>query len=167
MRTIALHVFACLLTMAIGACSSSAVPSVTSGGGSATIAGATIRVDPVAAYREQRDVICRAGSDDISAINATMEGASAEDHVTAFGQIVDRIRQTQDALDDLVVPGAVAAFAAADNERRAERIRLVEELASAVAAGDQASVAAIDRELTDLNMATEAAEDANRLIHCP
>ena len=168
MRMIALRVlFAGLLTMALGACSPSAVPSVTSGEIPVASTAATIGADPIVAFREQRDVICRDGSGDIAAINARMEGASAEDQVTAFGQIVDRLGQAQNALDGLVVPGAMAEFVAADNERRAERIRLVEELAAAVAADDEASVTAIDRELTDLNIATEAAEDAKRLIHCP
>lgn len=83
--------------------------------------------------------------------------------------MVARIEAAQGDLDHVTVPGAVAAFVIADADRRAERIELMNQLADAVEANgsDGADAVEIDRVLNELNVRTEAEEDAMGLAHCP
>jgi len=148
------------LALAVAACAGSS-PSPT------TPAPATpFASDPtLSEFMGRRDAICQVGSDDIAAINATMDAMSPEDLAVAFRQIAARIRAAQVDLDALVVPSGLSDFVAADNGRRAQRIDLVEQMAAAVVDDPQA-MESLDEALYDLNVAAERAEDALRLKHC-
>ena len=69
-------------------------------------------------FREARDAICRPGSNDIAAINETVEGMTPEDMATALTRIAARIGVAQTDLDQLLAPPEVAEFVTADNARR-------------------------------------------------
>ncbi|HYI66203.1 MAG TPA: hypothetical protein VEW95_04705 [Candidatus Limnocylindrales bacterium] len=123
----------------------------------------------MAAFRLARDSICIAGSDDIAALNAMIEGSAPVDQAAILRQVVDRIEVAQHQLDELPVPAEIATFVGEDATRRADRIELMTRLADAVEAGGftSADADAVDAELNELNILTEAEEDANRLAHCP
>jgi len=116
-------------------------------------------------YRTARDAICVVGSDDIAAINATMDGLAGQELRSAMLRVADRIRQAQAALDALDAPAELAAFIEADNARRATRLELLERLATA-AVDDPGAMDAIDVELTALNVESEHEEDLRALKHC-
>jgi hypothetical protein len=123
--------------------------------------------DEVSVFRRERDEICVAGTDDVAAINKTMEGATMAELGAAMRQIAERTIQTQRDLAELSVPAALETFVREDAERRAARLQLTNELAEQLELGDLAEVQRLDEELTEVNIATEAAEDANGLEHCP
>ena len=77
------------------------------------------------------------------------------------------ILRAQDQLDELAVPAELAELVPRDNEYRADRIRLVNDLADALERNDPDAAEAIDQELTTNNINTEAQEVANRLVECP
>lgn len=123
--------------------------------------------DEVAIFRAMRNEICIPGSANVAAINATMEDGPAGATAAGLRQVAELILGAQQQLDELSVPPALAEFVAADNEYRADRVRLVNELADAMERNDMDAADAVDRELTTTNINTEAAEVANRLAECP
>lgn len=129
----------------------------------------SVQVDVEAAFRIGRNQICVDRSNENAAINETMdvEGATPADIAEGLRLVAEVIQAAQSLLDHLEVPESLAEFVAADNARRAERLRLVYELADAADAEDFEQFEAVDQELTLVNIETEAAEDANGLRHCP
>ena len=114
----------------------------------------------------RRDEICSTGSNDIPTINHVLDGLSGRDLANGFTRIAQRIRQAQMDLDELEGPEELQDFVSADNDRRARRIALVEELGAA-SLDDPSAMADIDSELTSLNIETEREEDAHGSLHCP
>ncbi|MCV0402613.1 MAG: hypothetical protein K5924_02765 [Chloroflexi bacterium] len=123
--------------------------------------------DEVSIFRALRNEICTAGSADVAAVNATMETGPVDATPAGLRQVAELILRAQAQLDQLAVPAALAEFVAADNAYRADRIRLVNELADALERNDVDAADAIDRELTTNNIDTEAEEVARRLVECP
>jgi type IV pilus biogenesis protein CpaD/CtpE len=152
-----MRVLMAALVILLAGCASSA-PALSP---SATAIGTT-RTE----FTQHRNAICQAGSDDIAAINATMDTMTAPESAAAFRQIADRIRAAQADLDALSVPEALAAFVTADDTRRSQRIALVERLAVATVENPD-ELDGIDAELTALNIESEHAEDGLGFVHCP
>lgn len=96
-----------------------------------------------------------------------METGPVDATPAGLRQVAELILRAQDQLDELAVPAELAEFVAADNEYRADRIRLVNDLADALERNDPDAAEAIDQELTTNNINTEAQEVANRLVECP
>lgn len=130
----------------------------------------SVQLDIEAAFRSGRNQICVEGSNQVAAINGAIidvQGATPADIAEGLRLVAEEIQGAQLLLDALDVPDSLAEFVTADNARRAERLRLVYELADAFEAEDFEQVDAVDQELTIVNIKTEAAEDANGLRHCP
>ena len=123
--------------------------------------------DEVSTFRALRNEICTAGSADVAAVNATMETGPVDATPAGLRQVAELILRAQEQLDELAVPAELAAFVAADNEYRADRVRLVNELVDALERNEVEAADAIDRELTTNNINTEAEEVARRLVECP
>jgi hypothetical protein len=123
-----------------------------------------------AAFRIARNEICQHGSAETAVINDTVtdaEGATPAQIAAGLRLVVRQIELAQSALDKLEVPESLAEFVLADNMLRAERLRIFNEGIALFERGDVEKAFALGEELTKLDIATEAGEDAHGLRHCP
>lgn len=117
------------------------------------------------AFRAQRDVICRTASKDVAAATVESMGGSLERTVAALSRMVERVAQTQQQLDRLEPPTALAPFAAEDAARRRTRVRLLRRSIRALEHGNDADAASAA--LSRLVAKGQAAEAAQGLVSCP
>jgi hypothetical protein len=121
----------------------------------------------MAAYRDQRDLICKEASAQVDEITAATEGGSPKEEAAGLRQIAERIVRVQADLAELETPGGLDPFVAADARLRARRLELLEERAKALDRGDEAEARSLEEELGDLDVKSGAAEEANALEPCP
>jgi hypothetical protein len=121
----------------------------------------------LAAYRDERNVICEAGTAKIDQIKLAIQGGTPDEMAAGYRRIAERIEQAQTDLAELKAPGDLSAFVTADEQLRARRLAATKALADALERRDQQEVRALEDELKALNVETETGEQANEFEHCP
>jgi hypothetical protein len=119
----------------------------------------------VVAFRAERNTICRKASAAVAAASVPKGGGSPESTAATVGRVADLTAATQGKLARLEPPNALRTFSQIDAARRRIRVRLLRQLADAIASAGDAD--AISARLTRLSTSAQAAETKHRLANCP